>query len=386
MAFSDIQTDSEKLFNWAEVKYPNYFANTPQSSQNTDLYIYRYYPQTDNYLGVKKSDLNVYVKGDVFDGLKKINTLADLIATVDSDTLSDAEELFNRTEELYPEKFSPSNQTTITTDAYFYRYYPSSDTYIGVKRIDLDVYILGDMFGGLQRVDSLNRSLNTDTFQPLFASLNPGGVSIGGSSGAGSCVSIPLIAQDTEYRLNTISGNDSFISDVTHQIVTPTQSKIIVSSQGEDLITEETYSISDNIFSTSNVKTSLTSGGFTTKTDNSFSPAKQAIGGEFCLNQTFTSNYTSVQKIEITIPGLPTNIANQVFNFTDNYTVDAVNESITTAAGTFNTVNFTLVTTENNVSTKSVTWLDTDTGIIVRQESYDANDALESISELQQIK
>jgi len=72
-----------------------------------------------------------------------------------ADTKSDSDSLFNWVETVLPDYFSPSNQTSQVWDNYYYRYYPASNTIIATHTVDLDVYVFGDIFGGLVRVDTL---------------------------------------------------------------------------------------------------------------------------------------------------------------------------------------------------------------------------------------
>lgn len=46
--------DASSFLNWAESAYPGYFP-TPQANQSIDVWTYRYYPQTDIYLGTNTS-------------------------------------------------------------------------------------------------------------------------------------------------------------------------------------------------------------------------------------------------------------------------------------------------------------------------------------------
>ncbi|MCK4493537.1 MAG: hypothetical protein KAU26_05745 [Methylococcales bacterium] len=69
-------TQVDKLFDWAEATYPQFFPNK-QSSVTLQGYYVRYYPQTDVYIGVKEGI--VYVLGKPFGGLLKIDTVAQLL-------------------------------------------------------------------------------------------------------------------------------------------------------------------------------------------------------------------------------------------------------------------------------------------------------------------
>ena len=82
-AISDTLSDSNTLFNWAESEYREYFSPANQTTQEIQDWNYRYYKNTDNYLGVK-SDGDVYVLGDVWGGMQRINTLSALLSKVPS--------------------------------------------------------------------------------------------------------------------------------------------------------------------------------------------------------------------------------------------------------------------------------------------------------------
>lgn len=51
------------LFNWAETNYPNLFSPAGVPSGTFGPYYYRYYSQTNAYLGTSSADLNVYYLG-----------------------------------------------------------------------------------------------------------------------------------------------------------------------------------------------------------------------------------------------------------------------------------------------------------------------------------
>ncbi|MFK5894671.1 MAG: hypothetical protein QM504_15735 [Pseudomonadota bacterium] len=77
----DNATDINRLFDWAERNYPQYFAPPEQSSYEYSGYIVRYYPDTNNYVGIK--DGQVYVYGNVFGGLKDVGTFESLLKRVE---------------------------------------------------------------------------------------------------------------------------------------------------------------------------------------------------------------------------------------------------------------------------------------------------------------
>lgn len=54
------QTAADCLFNWAETNYPSYFSPSGAVTQRYAPYIYRYYSNTNAYLGVSSIDNDVY--------------------------------------------------------------------------------------------------------------------------------------------------------------------------------------------------------------------------------------------------------------------------------------------------------------------------------------
>lgn len=82
---ADRTDDIDRLLNWAEVRYPELFAPASQSTQVWDIWTYRYYPATDNYAGVNESG-EVWVMGADFGDLTRIDTLENLLAQIDDST------------------------------------------------------------------------------------------------------------------------------------------------------------------------------------------------------------------------------------------------------------------------------------------------------------
>lgn len=90
ISFADsLMINSNKLFDFAEKTYPEFFdpARTPTIA--LDRYLVRYYPDTNIYLGTKGDE--VYVYGDVFNGLLKVGVISDFVALE-----PDGDELLNK--------------------------------------------------------------------------------------------------------------------------------------------------------------------------------------------------------------------------------------------------------------------------------------------------
>lgn len=78
--------NSNKLFDLAEKSYPEFFSPADRTTFSLNGYLVRYYPDTGNYIGTAGED--VYVYGDVFDGLLKAGVISDFVELEpDSDEL-----------------------------------------------------------------------------------------------------------------------------------------------------------------------------------------------------------------------------------------------------------------------------------------------------------
>ncbi len=68
-----------------------------------------------------------------------------------ADNLSDSNRLFDFAEQTFPHFFYPSGQETIEVNGYLARYYPGTNNYVGTQGDD--VYVYGDVFGGLLKCE-----------------------------------------------------------------------------------------------------------------------------------------------------------------------------------------------------------------------------------------
>lgn len=69
--------NSNKLFDFAEQSYPILFSPAGAATIDLDNYLVRYYSGTDNYIGTSGED--VYVYGDIFNGLLNVGVISDYI-------------------------------------------------------------------------------------------------------------------------------------------------------------------------------------------------------------------------------------------------------------------------------------------------------------------
>lgn len=78
---------------------------------------------------------------------------------------SDVETIFNWAEDNFPRFFPPPGALTQCFEPWLYRYYPSTDIYVGVN-ISCEVWVLGDVFGGLVYISTVQELLDTITPPP----------------------------------------------------------------------------------------------------------------------------------------------------------------------------------------------------------------------------
>lgn len=79
----DNLSDSEKLFNWVENNYPHYFNPIGENTFELNNYLVRYYKNTDTYVGTLGE--NVYIYGEIFNGLNHVGSISDFIDLTNSE-------------------------------------------------------------------------------------------------------------------------------------------------------------------------------------------------------------------------------------------------------------------------------------------------------------
>ena len=75
--------------------------------------------------------------------------LALIFQPAQADLVNDSEQIMNDAQQVYPQ-FFPSSQTTLEFSPYRYRFYPSTEIYLGINQNDSGVYVLGGAFGSSQ--------------------------------------------------------------------------------------------------------------------------------------------------------------------------------------------------------------------------------------------
>lgn len=83
-ASANLAADTERLLNWAETTFPQYFPSH-QGTQSIEPWLFRFYPESQVYAGVNKSDNSVYVLGGSFgDTPTRIDSLVNLMTQVNN--------------------------------------------------------------------------------------------------------------------------------------------------------------------------------------------------------------------------------------------------------------------------------------------------------------
>jgi hypothetical protein len=129
------------LFNWAEKSYPNLFSPSGAITQTDSDYSYRNY--TNAFLGVSSSNNHVYYRSGGT-ALQDVGDVSDLLIKsgcfVAKPELREC--LFNWAETSYPNLLSPGGAITQFQPPYSYRYYQTTNSYVGVSSDDNHVYYL----------------------------------------------------------------------------------------------------------------------------------------------------------------------------------------------------------------------------------------------------
>ena len=145
----------DELYDWAELKYPEYFP-THQGSMDINGYYARFYPQTDVYIGSLEGRLYVY--GAQFGGLLELGKVSYWVDQMELDAKKAADEatlnqLYDWLESKYPE-YLPTHQDSFYIQGYYARFYQLTDVYIG--SLEGSLYVYGTPFGGLLELGTVS--------------------------------------------------------------------------------------------------------------------------------------------------------------------------------------------------------------------------------------
>lgn len=80
-AMATMQEDADRLFDWAGHNLPEYFSPAAGQSQQYDVWYYRYYDLTGNYIGVNDKE-EVYVVGKDFPTLTHVGNLDYILTSI----------------------------------------------------------------------------------------------------------------------------------------------------------------------------------------------------------------------------------------------------------------------------------------------------------------
>jgi hypothetical protein len=157
---------SECLFNWAEKNYPTLFNPPKLPTAVWSNYIYRYYSETNTYLGISSIDNRVYYQGPDGNLLEK-GALMDWLpkASCPVPALPPIECLFNWEEHMFPDMFSSPELPTITSGIYTYRHYTETNTYLGLSSADNHIWFMWSGDGIFQDYGPFSNLLHISSCQ-----------------------------------------------------------------------------------------------------------------------------------------------------------------------------------------------------------------------------
>jgi hypothetical protein len=279
---------------------------------------------------------------------------------ISSPTLADREDsiraLFTWAEENHSELFAPSPATIQRTPPWIYTYYPQTNTYVGVNDKD-EVWVLGDVFGGMLYIDTLCNLLDTIGYE------KPENC---------DCVNVPLVSKGSRIVVNIkfVSGSNT-VRDITYTDVSISQftvdeittiSFLGTTTRSEGSITVS-QTITDNRAFINSTEAIINTGVDTSVITTEYSPA-QARGPilTYCKGETWTE--PSVKET-VTING---DVTTKQTTSAEGI-VNSVNDSISIPAGNFSTV----MMTTTSISTVHKEWRDIATGHIVKITEYDGD-------------
>ncbi len=207
----------------------------------------------------------------------------------------------------------------------------------------------------------------------------------GGGGTSGDCVTVPFVSNGTRAVWDVTGGEGSGTVDTTYVSVTTnkttTQTHSALSAQGvsttSDTQTVQTYSIADNHLYVSKIDVSGNGSAmcysYAISSSITHEPAKLIGPAEqFCAGQTWTA-----PSVKQTIVANGQTIVNQTA--VENGSVESINASVSTAAGSFTTVK---VKVEVDGGDDIETWTDIRSGVMVKQETRNSSGALTANSVL----
>jgi len=112
---ADILDDTDTVLNWAESFYPQIFPSH-QATQRTEPWLYRYYPETNIYVGTNTNDNSIYFLGGDWEDRspRYINNLSYLLKVAKSGGANSASELFSITLPGFPHQIDFYNPVGAT--------------------------------------------------------------------------------------------------------------------------------------------------------------------------------------------------------------------------------------------------------------------------------
>jgi hypothetical protein len=212
---------------------------------------------------------------------------------------------------------------------------------------------------------------------PVFIPATLSTATAGGPSPSGECVDIPFVRAGTVLGYRTSDGSytseQTVVSDsATHTVL---HDKAVAGGVQEDIDTTYDYVVQGDLRAATHlVSVAVVHSviNVTVNTDITYSPAfVLSPVSSYCAGATFAIPATAqTVKVTGTVPG-PTTTTNRAAATGE---VLAVHESLTVAAGTFDTVKFRSTQGGNGTDVAySYAWVDIPTGVLVRQQQFGAS-------------
>lgn len=295
--------------------------------------------------------------------------------------------MINWAESQYPDLF-PQHSTTETLDIWRYRYYPQTNLHTGVNNLN-EVYVLGDVFGGMQYIGKLSDML----------ALVPGDTTTSSeeglvTAGSGACHtnSLPSVGAVSTYQststleVATLEFTETVLEASASVYKSKVESNTNISGFGASTVSATTLNtniVGDFYYRTSiNVVTTTSTSGFESSTEvNSIFVPQQlsakltACEGDVLRTTTGTVNSTTTTNIFGTLSTQTTSTQEKAMLMT----TESVNDQITTPAGSFSTVR---TRDDLDNGTKVIHWMDKATSRMVKTETYNASGTLINSTQL----
>ncbi len=214
-----------------------------------------------------------------------------------------------------------------------------------------------------------NTNDGTDNTDNTNTNTNTGNnTNAGMGAGSGGCVTFPRpqVGQIVKRELKGAGVTQSIETEIMAVSSTSITQKIKDDQFLLESINVENYTIANNFRDITSESTTISSFTFNT----TYTPFQRVAVDQVCEGQTWTTVYTEKESGEPAV------------SVTQTYTIEAVNVSKTSKAGTFNTFRVGLVDTRPSMNLVGKTWIDISSGYDVFSEFSDTSAGSDGTLEL----